>query len=136
METTAEGMTMRIYYDKKTNKMFAYAYLLVGWMYYEVPEDEMKDMDMTEMLEVMQIGDHGYVTVSRDTFDGKSVICESFLDNSTGYTVKYYFDGETLIGIKRTHPKKDAETIYVEKVSNSVKDSIFNKPLAAVPVPM
>ena len=136
METTAEGMTMRIYYDKKTNKMLAYAYLLVGWMYYEVPEDEMEDMDMTEMLEVMQIGDHGYVTVSRETFDGKSVICESFLDNSTGYTVKYYFDGETLIGIKRTHPKKDAETIYVEKVSNSVKDSLFTKPVAAIPVPM
>jgi hypothetical protein len=136
METTAEGMTMRIYYDKSTNKMFAYAYLLVGWMYYEVPENEMEDMDMTEMLEVMQIGDHGYVTVSRETFDGKSVICESFLDNSTGYTVKYYFDGETLIGIKRTHPKKDAETIYVDKVNNSVKDSIFNKPLVAVPVPM
>lgn len=132
LDMTAEGLNMRIYYDKSTNKMVAYAHLLVTWVYYDVPEEEMADMDMTEMLEIMQIGDVGFITVSRDTFNGKSVICESFIDSVTGYTMKYYFDGETLVGIKRTHPKKADEIIYVEKISNSVNDKIFNKPKVAI----
>ncbi len=128
METTAEGLTMRIYYNKAKNKMTAYADLLVAWVYYNVPENEMKDMDMTEMLEIMQIGDVGFVTVSREKFNGKSVICESFLNSKTGYTMRYYFDGETLVGLERIHPKKADEVIYVEKISNSVKDSMFDPP--------
>jgi hypothetical protein len=128
METTAEGLTMRIYYDKSDDKMMAYADLLVAWVYYDVPKNEMKDMDMTEMLEVMQIGEIGDITATKTTFNKKSVICESFYDSKTGYTMKYYFDGETLVGIERTHPKKVDEIIYVEEVSNTVKDSIFDPP--------
>ena len=131
MNTTAEGINMKMYYEKKTNKMYAYA---LGF-YYVVPEDEMKDMDMTEMLDTMQIGNIGFVTVSRDTFNGKSVICESFVESKTGYTMKYYFDGETLVGIERIHPKKADEVIYVEKVSNSVSDKLFNRPVA-IPMPV
>ncbi len=131
MNTTAEGINMKMYYEKKTNKMYAYALIF----YYEVPEDEMEDMDMTEMLETMQIGEIGFVTVSRDTFNGKSVICESFIDSKTGYTMKYYFDGETMIGLERIHPKKADEIIYVEKISNTVSDSLFNRP-AAIPMPV
>lgn len=128
METTAEGLTMRIYYDKAKNKMTAYADLIAAWVYYNVPEKEMDDMDITEMLEILQVGEHGFVTVTHETFNKKSVICESFLDNKTGYTMKYYFDGETLVGIERIHPKKVDETIYIDKISNSVKDSFFEPP--------
>ena len=128
METTAEGLTMRIYYDKAKNKMTAYADFLAAWVYYNVPENEMKDMDMTEMLEIMQIGEVGFVTVSREKFNGKSVICESFLNSKTGYTMRYYFDGETLVGFERLHPKKADEIIYVETVSNTVKDTMFDPP--------
>ena len=92
----------------------------------------MEDMDMTEMLEIMQIGDVGFVTVSRETFNGKSVICESFLNSKTGYTMRYYFDGETLVGLERLHPKKADEVIYVEKVSNTVKDTMFDPPKSTV----
>lgn len=137
METTAEGITMRMYYDKKTDKMLAYAYMLVGWMYYEVPENEREDMDMTEMLDAIRVGDTGFINVSRTKFDGKNVVCESYLDTKTGYTVKYYFDSnDTLIGIEKTHPKKSDEVIYIQEISNSVSDKIFNKPIAAVPIPM
>ena len=137
METTAEGITMRIYYDKSTNKMLAYAYMLVGWMYYEVPENEMEDMDMTEMLDTIKIGDTGFISVSKSRFDGKDVICESFIDSKTGYTMKYYFDSnDVLVGIEKTHPKKADEIIYVEEISNTVADKIFNKPIAAIPIPM
>ena len=137
METTAEGITMRMYYEKKTDKMLAYAYMLVGWMYYEVPKDEMEDMDMTEMLDAIKVGDTGFISVGKEKFDGKNVIYESYIDNKTGYTVKYYFDSkDNLIGIKKTHPKKVDEVIYVEEVSNTVSDKLFNKPIAAVPIPM
>ena len=137
METTAEGMTMRMYYDKKTGKMHAYAYLLLGWMYYEVPEDEMADMDMTEMLDTIRVGETGFISVSKARFNGKDVICESFLDTANGFTVKYYFDSsDTLVGIERTHPRKADEIIYVEKISNTVSDKTFNRPANAVPVPM
>ena len=137
METTAEGMTMRMYYDKKTGKMHAYAYLLLGWMYYEVPEDEMADMDMTEMLDTIRVGETGFISVSKARFNGKDVICESFLDTANGFTVKYYFDSsDTLVGIERTHPRKADEIIYVEKISNTVSDKTFNRPANAIPVPM
>ena len=128
METTAEGLTMRIYYDKSKNKMTAYADLVLAWVYYDVPENEMEDMDMTEMLEIMQVGTTGNITVTKEKFNGKTVICEGYNDSKTGYTLKYYFDGDTLIGIERIHSKKPDEVIYVQSVSNSVKDSIFDPP--------
>ena len=134
MSTSAEGLDMKMYYDKSDDKMYAYAYLILTWVYYEVPENEREEMDMTEMLEVIKIGDYGFVTVSRETFNGKSVICESYLDSASNYTMKYYFDGETLVGIERLHPKKADEVIYVEKISNSVSDSLFTKPLFGVPI--
>ena len=80
----------------------------------------------------MQVGSTGFINVSKEKFNGKTVVCESFIDNKTGYTMKYYFDGETLIGIERIHPKKVDEIIYVEKVNNSVKDSMFTPPKIAV----
>ena len=132
MTTTAEGMTMKVYYEKKTNKMYAYA---LGF-YYVVPENEMADMDMTEMLEEIRIKNIGDVSVTIAKFNGKSVIKESFYDSQTGYTMNYYFDGETLVGIKKEHPKKVDEIIYVDKISNTVSNSIFNRPLFAIPLPM
>ena len=128
METTAEGLTMRIYYEKSKDKMTAYADFVVAWVYYNVPKDEMEDMDMTEMLDIMRIGETGFINVSRTKFNGKSVICESYLDSKTGYTMKYYFNDETLVGIERTHPKKSGEVIYVQEVTNNVKNSIFEQP--------
>ncbi len=132
MNTTAEGINMKLYYEKSSNKMYAYA---LGF-YYIVPEDEMDDMDMTEMLDTMRIGDVGFISVSKDNFNGKSVICESFVDSKTGYTMKYYFEDETLVGIERTHPKKSDEIIYIETISNSVSDSYFKRPALAIPMPI
>lgn len=131
MSTTAEGLDMKLYYDKSDNKMLAYVQFIV-WVYYEVPKNEMADMDMTEMLEELQIGDVGDVIVTRTKFNNKSVIKESFYDSKTGYTMNYYFDGETLVGIIKQHPKKVDETIYVEEVSNTVSDDYFEKPKGGI----
>ncbi len=133
MATTAEGINMKVYYEKKTNKMQAYAYLGVWW-YYDVPENEMADMNMTEMLEEIRIKNVGDISVSRTTFNGKSVIKESFYDSKTGYTMNYYFNGETMVGIKKEHPKKVDEVIYIDEISNTVNDDLFDKPLIALPL--
>ena len=86
MATNAEGIEMRVYYEKKTNKMWAYANIAVWW-YYEVPANEMADMNMTEMLEEIRIKNVGEISVIRTTFNGKSVIRESYYDKTTGYTM-------------------------------------------------
>ena len=132
MSTTAEGMDMKLYYDKATNKMQAYANLLLVWVYYDVPANEMDDMDITEMLEEIRIKDVGDITVSRTQFNGKSVIKESYYDTKTGYTMNYYFENDTLVGIIKQHPKKVDEIIYVDKISNTVSDSYFEKPKGAI----
>ena len=133
MGTKAEGIEMKVYYEKSTNKMWAYAMLAVWW-YYEVPANEMADMNMTEMLEEIKIGTIGDVQVSKTVFNGQQVIKESYYDSKTGYTMNYYFNGETLVGIKKEHPTKTDELIYVEAISNTVDDNLFKKPSVAVPI--
>lgn len=133
MTTTAEGINMKLYYEKKTNKMWAYANMITWW-YYEVPANEMEDMNMTEMLDEIKINNVGNITVSKATFNGKSVIKESFYDSKTGYTMNYYFNGDTMVGIKKEHPTKVDEVIYVDEISNTVDDKIFEKPSIAFPL--
>ena len=128
MATSAEGIDMKIFYDKSSNKMQAYAFLFLTWVYYNVPEEEMADMDMTEMLDEIKIKNVGEISVTRTKFDGKSVFKESYYDAKTGYTMNYYFDGDVLVGIKKEHPTKVDEIIYVEEISNTVPKNIFTKP--------
>ena len=128
MATSAEGIDMKIFYDKSSNKMQAYAFLFLTWVYYNVPKEEMADMDMTEMLDEIKIKNVGEISVTRTKFDGKSVFKESYYDAKTGYTMNYYFDGDVLVGIKKEHPTKVDEIIYVEEISNTVPKNIFTKP--------
>lgn len=118
-----EGMTARMYYDKKSDKMYAYFLLF----YYEVPKAEWKDMGITDALDDMKIKNTGFITVSEEKFNGKSVICESYRDIKNGVTNKYYFDGETLIGIEKKYNSKSTIT-YVEAVSNTFDESILKRP--------
>ena len=97
-------------------------------LYYQVPENEMKDMDITEMLNAMQIGETGNITVSRTTFNGQSVIKESFYESSTGFTVNCYFNGDKIVGLERTHLQKADELIYIETVTNSVDSDLLSRP--------
>jgi hypothetical protein len=131
MKTTVEGMTMSMYYEKNGNKMHAYMHTIgdILPLYYSVPESEMDDMDMTEMLELMKVGTIGEVSVIRTTFKGQSVIRESFYDSKTGYTNYYYFNSnDVLIGIKKEHPKKADDIIYITELKNTVSDSMLKRP--------
>ena len=123
----------RIYYDKATGEMKAYANMGC-WVYYDIPENEKDEMDVDEMLDELKIKYVGDITVTKDKFNGKSVIKESFYNSLNGYTMSYYFDDETLVGIVKEHPRKVTDTIYVEKISNTVSDSYFEKPKGAIPM--
>ncbi len=118
-----DGMTAKMYYEKKTDKMYAYFLLF----YYEVPKSEWKDMNITASLENMKIKNLGFVTVSEEKFNGKNAICESYRDNSTNIINKYYFDGETLIGIEKKYGSTST-MIYVDTISNTVDDSLLKRP--------
>lgn len=118
-----DGMTAKMYYEKKTDKMYAYFLLF----YYEVPKSDWKDMDITAALEDMKIKNLGFVNISEEKFNGKNVICESYRDNSTGIINKYYFEGETLIGIEKVYGSTHT-TIYVDTISNTFDESILKRP--------
>lgn len=68
------------------------------------------------------------ITVSKVSIDGKELICESYVSEKDGATVKYFFDGETLV--RRDEVKKDGtvDSLYISKLTNEVPDSLFEIP--------
>ncbi len=114
-----------MYYEKKTDKMFAYFLMF----YYEVPKAEWAEMDINEPLNEMKVQNLGsFISVSEDTFNGKKVICESYIDSKYGFIVKYYFDGETMVGLEKIYNNKSSQVIYVDKISTTVSDSLLKRP--------
>ena len=155
---------MKLYYTKKTNKMDAYMYLskelideimngenealklfIKGVinlldslpLHTEISENEKEAMEMDKTLDAMTIKNVGTITVGKDIFDGKTVICESFVDTKTGDTKKYYFDNDKLIGIDTIYKneKLGTDRIVVHDVSNSASKSLFNQPWPNIKMP-
>ena len=164
MDTTAEGMQMKLYYTKKSDKMEAYMYmsdamvdeLMAGEnevlkiflkgvasllsttpLYTEVPENERNDMKMDEILDSMMIKNVGTIKSGQDLFNGKIVDCESFEDTKTGDLKKYYFEGDKLIGVDTFYKneKLGMDRIIVHEISNSVSDSLFKAPSFKINLP-
>ena len=164
MDTTADGMQMKLYYTKSSDKMEAYMYLSEGMvdelmagenellkiflkgvvslldttpLYTEVPENERDDMKMDEILDSMMIKNVGEITSGQDLFNGKTVDCETFVDTKTGDTKKYYFEGDKLIGVDTFYKneKLGMDRIMVHDVSNSVSDSLFKAPSFKINLP-
>ena len=164
MDTTAEGMQMKLYYTKKSDKMEAYMYLSealidelmaggndglktflksvvnsLGSMpiHTTVPENERESMKMDEILESMVIKNVGTITAGQDFFNGKTVDCESFVDTKTGDLKKYYFEGDKLIGIDTFYKneKLGMDRIMVHDVSNNVNSSLFDEPFWKITIP-
>lgn len=127
MKISMEGMSLRIFYVKKTNKMYMYIDDLR--MYAEIPPEEMEGMDMSSIVDSMKIPDADVINVTKDVFDGKTVVCESFTDTSDAGTMKYYFLADSLIGFEKIIGDKTIETVRVQKISNSVSDKLFERPL-------
>ncbi len=127
VNATDEGINAKMYYEKKTDKMFAYFLLF----YYEVPKDEWDEMDITEPLDEMKIENVGsFITVTETTFNGKNVICEGYIDSKYGYIVKYYFDGATLVGLEKVYKNQTRQVIYVDEVRTTVDDKLLQRPTA------
>ena len=125
VNATDDGINAKLYFEKKTNKMFAYFLMF----YYEIPENEWEEMNITEPLDEMKVQNLGsFINVSEEVFDGKKVICESYIDTKYGFIVKYYFDGETLVGIEKFYKNESKQIIYVHEVKNTVSDSLLARP--------
>ncbi len=125
VNTTADGINAKVYYEKNTNKMFAYFLMF----YYEVPENEWKEMNITEPADQMAIKNVGsFITVSETIFNGKPVICESYRDTKYGYIVKYYFDGDKMVGIEKIHNNVTKQVIYVNEINTTVPDTLLQRP--------
>ncbi len=126
VDATDEGINAKMYYEKNTDKMFAYFLLF----YYEVPKAEWDEMDINEPLDEMKIQNVGnFITVTETVFNGKNVICEGYIDAKYGYIVKYYFDGAKLVGLEKVYKNETKQIIYVEDVRTSVDDSLLQRPL-------
>lgn len=126
MTTSMDGMTMRMYYVKKTNK--TYMYIDEMRMFVILPEDEAEDMDINELIKDMQIKNVGEITVTQEVFDGKNVICESYTDTKTGQLMKYYFYSDVLIASQTTYRDGTVEVVRISNIKTSVSDSVFTRP--------
>ena len=164
MNTTAEGMTMKLYYTNKSDKMEAYMYLSEGMvdelmagenevlklflkgivsfldttpLYTVVPENERESMKMDEILDSMTIKNVGEIKSGQDLFNGKTVDCETFVDTKTGDTKKYYFEGDKLIGVDTFYKneKLGMDRIIVHDIGNSVSDALFKAPSFKINIP-
>ena len=164
MNTTAEGMTMKLYYTKATDKMESYMYLSEGMvdeimageneplkifikgfvslldttpLYTEVPENERGDMKMEEILDMMTIKNVGGVTAGKAYWNDEIINCEWFVDIKTGDTKLYYFDGDKLVGIDTFYKNTNLgmDRIIVHDVSNSFSDTIFKQPTFKINIP-
>ena len=102
-----------------------------------VPENEMDAMEIDEILQSMTIKNVGNIIVSEDYFNGKTVICERYIDTVTGDTYKYYFDNDTLVGIETYYKneKLGSDTIIVHSITNNVDSNLFKQPSSKINIP-
>lgn len=125
-KTSMDGLTMRMYYDKKNNKTYMYVDEL--WMYVVLPEEEAEALDVNELIKAMSIQNVGEITVSQDVFDGKIVICESYTDTVTGQLMKYYFYSDVLIASETVYKSGKSDIVRVSGITTTVSDSLFTRP--------
>lgn len=125
MKVDISGLAMKISYIKKNDTMNAY---LLG-IKYEVPENEKAEMMsmITDMLALMQVNIDGEVKAEKTKFNGKSVVSESYTESKTGAVMTYYFDNDSLVGIKKQYSESESETVVVKAVNNVAYDLYFNK---------
>lgn len=126
IKTSMDGLTMRMYYVNKTKK--TYMYVDEMWMYVVLSEKEAEGMDMNELVQAMSIKNVGEITVSQETFDGKTVICESYTDTETGLLMKYYFYSDVLIASETVYKSGKSDIVRVSGITTTVSDSLFTRP--------
>ena len=126
LKASMEGMTMRMYYVKKTDK--TYMYIDEMRMFAVLPKEEAEEMDINELIKDIEIKNVGDITVTQEVFDGKTVICESYIDTQNGHTMKYYFYGDVLIGSEDISKNGNVDLVRISDITTSVSDSYFTRP--------
>ena len=116
--------------SKKDAKPTIYLILDKFKIYCKMPEDTVGD-DLNVGGAMKDFGSEikdSDITVSKVSIDGKELICESYVSEKDGATIKYFFDGETLV--RRDDVDKDGKvnSLYISKLTNEVPDSLFEIP--------
>lgn len=126
IKTGMDGLTMKMYYVKKTDKTYMYVDELR--MFVILPEEEAEAMDINELIKAMSIKNVGEITVTQEYFDGKAVICESYTDTVTGDEMKYYFYSDVLIACETRYKSGTVDIVRVSGITTTVSDSLFKRP--------
>ena len=116
--------------SKKDAKPTIYLILDKFKIYCKMPDDTVGD-DLNVGGAMKDFGSEikdSDITVSKVSIDGKELICESYVSEKDGATIKYFFDGETLV--RRDDVDKDGKvnSLYISKLTNEVPDSLFEIP--------
>ena len=126
VSTESDGMSMQLIYLASNDT----AYMLIDFMkkYCEVPEDMMEGLEFSTLLDNFQITDIGEITVSEVDFNGKTLICESYVA-SDGDTLNYYFDeNDMLVRRDIISPSGKTNTTLWSQITTEVPDSYFEIP--------
>lgn len=126
VSTESEGMSMQMIYLASNDT----AYMLIDFMkrYCEIPEDMMEGLEFSTLLDNFQITDIGEITVSEVDFNGKTLICESYVA-SDGDTFNYYFDeNDMLVRRDIISPSGSTNTTLWSQITTEVPDSYFEIP--------
>lgn len=118
--------------SSKDSKPTIYLILDKFKIYCKMPSDAIGDGESFNMGGAMkdfgsEIKDSD-ITVSKVSIDGKELICESYASKKDGATVKYFFDGDTLV--RRDDVGKDGKvnSLFVSELTADVPDSLFEVP--------
>ena len=116
--------------NKKDAKPTIYLILDKFKIYCKMPEDTVGD-DLNVGGAMKDFGSeikNSDITVSKVSIDGKELICESYVSEKDGATVKYFFDGETLVRRDDVDKNGKVNSLYISKLTSEVPDSLFEIP--------
>ncbi len=125
VQTSMEGMSLCLVYHNDADKW----YVLIDSMkkYSEMPGELLGDMSPEQVVESFGDENNKIVSVEAVDVESKLLVCETFKDKD-GNLLKYYFDGKTLVRSDIVMTDGYSSTMYVNKVSSTVSDELFEIP--------
>lgn len=131
INTKIQSMNCKMLYIAGTGGKAGTTYLIIDDFkkYCKMPEDFMdgNDMDMSNLMGSADSASSKNITVSKVSAGNKTLICESYKDKD-GTTVKYYFDGETLVRRDNVNNDGTVDSTFISRITTDVPDSLFEIP--------
>lgn len=131
ISTSVDGLSARIIYlaDKDTSYVIIDKLRFYSKLTNEIlgNDTDMNDLNIATAL-FESVPDANRIDTSDVEIGGKILCCESFIRASDGATMKYYFDGETLVRIDSLLTNGETQSTYVSKITSQVDDSLFKIP--------